>query len=62
KVVNEELTIDITDIAGRKFIHQNLISNNNICILKFDLTVGIYFITITNTSGAKQTQKLIISK
>ncbi len=62
KKQNELLDIVISDLSGRKILHEKIKSKSNIASLKLELLNGIYVITINNSDNEKVIKKLVISK
>jgi hypothetical protein len=50
--------LEITDISGKSIFIQNIQNNDN--IKDIQLKKGIYFVSLINDSGQKNTQKLVI--
>jgi hypothetical protein len=61
-VVQENVSVVITDVNGRVVYENNVKTNNSIANIKLDMSSGIYFVTLTNVQGDKVIKKLVIAK
>jgi hypothetical protein len=62
KTPSEKLAISIMDVNGRTLHQANIVTENFVYILNYNLENGIYFITIENGNLEKTTKKMVVTK
>ena len=58
---NKDLKVEITDIAGRIVLQNSYAVNNGLVKINTQLTNGVYFIRVVNSTGEIQIQKIIFN-